>query len=234
MIEDPDPGSLVYGLTLVLIHLRSSKVRGEVTAIFEETNVADLYEKHADPSVVVEVNGSMMGRGAEGHYVPIGLIVARGNVRGKYIPTGQGRILHMNAERMWTEPVIGYEPQDEFAVAESALQLFPGLVEDGAMGIYHQRLDEQATRTAVGVTREGDIVVAGAFGSDLFGLSLYDFAAILQLPTSAGGAGVLDAVNVDGGPGSHIYVPSLKQHWGRSREYFVGDFIRIVRKEKAR
>lgn len=217
-------------LELVVLRLSPSATRLKIRHVGR--NVGSLlvfHESATTPTTIAHLNGSMYKPGKSlGSFSPMGIVVCHGESFSTTPNPRSGGVLRSNESsgRVWLTPWREYR-DESLGPNDSALWLYPMLAERGAMGIKTVGNDE-AFRTAVGVTAQGETVLAGVFGQTWRdGLNLYDFAALLLTDSRDGGVGVVDALNVDGGPGSHIYVPSIGRHWGYNGDYFVGNYIQI-------
>ena len=78
---------------------------------------------------------------------------------------------------------------------------------------------------AVGISRAGRIIIAGAFSPNQAGATLFEFAEALI----AFGVGQKDelvtAIAMDGGPGAHIYVKPKQLLFGYDGTTFVPNVI---------
>jgi hypothetical protein len=167
----------------------------------------------------VVTNGGFFGYDQAGNAIPLGLVVSAGKALNRRMPWSTGGFLVRDARGIGIVPVgtIGFE-----GAVQEALQSKPIVVEQGGNGIHNQ--DEALfDRVAVGLSADGMLVTAGVFGAEGQGGTLYEFGEALAQRVGHPAPGLLNALAMDGGPGAHIYVPSLKKHLGSGRRSCHGD-----------
>jgi hypothetical protein len=107
-------------------------------------------------------------------------------------------------------------PLDQFSTlqgASDAIQNKPILVAEGQVDRISPTKADLSNRLAVGVRRNGDVVIVGAFRKSWTAMTLYEFAQLLTIQAENNGPGLDSALNLEGA-WTHIYVPPLHLHFG--------------------
>ncbi len=142
-------------------------------------------------------------------YEPIGLLVSRGKVIHPWHAAAGSGVFRYESSGAAVEWAKEYRAGWEHS--ELAVQAGPLVVEPkGGPGIY-QDTQKYRARTAVGMDRQGRVVLICTFRQgqdeqDLSGLDLYELMEIARLPQKQGGLGLDAALNLDGGTSSAMYV----------------------------
>lgn len=78
--------------------------------------------------------------------------------------------------------------------------------------------------SAIALTDDGHllIVIHEPGGT---GASLYEFAEVLLTLRTASHGKVTWAINMDGGPGAHLYVPNVKRHCGSDTSKYLPNAV---------
>jgi uncharacterized protein YigE (DUF2233 family) len=91
--------------------------------------------------------------------------------------------------------------------------------------------EARANRSIIGVTQEGNIVVALVLGEARQSITLAETADLLVSFASLEGRPKLsDVLALDGGPSAHLYAPRSKRHFGSTEDGFVPNIICFERK----
>lgn len=152
--------------------------------------------------------------------IPMGLVVASGT---KFSPVWKwktgGALFDGPKEKL--VPVARLKT---IGLHQNALQSKPMLVWNTKSGI-RQDGGPTANRVAVGVTHDSDWIVIGAFGNEGLGVTLKEFADIIVALPRLGGVSVDSALNMDGGPSAHMYVPKIGKHFGDPGQTFLPNVV---------
>lgn len=185
-----------------------------------------LFEELAGDGDLVVVNGGFFGSDSAGKPYPIGLVICERNLTSKRASWTSGGVLMQSGESISIAPIGSYRGGPSIA---SAIQSKPILVSDGRIAIWS---DDHKTfnRTAIGLSEDGNIVVAGVFATDGKALSLYEFADFLSTSKSLGGPAVKVALALDGGPGAHLFFPSLSLHFGDLGDNYIPNTVHLRRR----
>ena len=219
-----DPMSARAGLTLCWTELPSTAKLIGVKDLREYGASYEIYSRAVPGNAVAAINGGFFGYDSKGNHIPLGLVIADGKQKSPAIKWSTGGIILQKSDL--TSEIV---PMKKFASGggiASALQAKPLLVEDGDVAI---RGDDNArfNRTAIALTKSGRIVLAGAFESFGRALTLKEFAFLLAILRLLTGAEVQTALAMDGGPGSQLYFPGAKLHYGDPGNNYVPNFIYI-------
>lgn len=221
-VANPDDSR--YGLVVVWGTLPAATYELSVVDIRRDGSVLSTFEAVAHPHTdILLMNGGFFGQKDAAHYMPMGLLVADGVRISKIWPWTTGGVLVAPSAKSPVQivPIKDFRTVDK---SYQAIQSKPLLVEDSKLGI---RTDDHqhANRTAVAICSDGSLLFAGAFAEG-GAVSLYEFAAILK-SGKLSKSPVEYALNMDGGPGAHIYIPALHLHFGSDTVTYVPDLIRL-------
>ena len=159
---------------------------------------------------------------------PMGYFRSGGKVfNSRVLYRGRKTFLHYGAvfavERNDGRPGIVSRENFEDSGASEAFQAGPLLVKDGkpAQGLSRYREYLRATRrTVVGTDAEGRLVVLVS-EAETRGISWCELQEFLVLPESKGGLGVRDAMNLDGGSSSQLWVRGAIEIPGRAAPTYI-------------
>jgi len=181
-----------------------------------------IYREIAGDRAVVLLNGSFFAQLRGRRCQSVGAIVSHGRALQAPVAWSVGGMLWRHAKAIGVTSVGAF---DIDAGYDEVIQSKPLLVEQGSNGI---RRDDAVrfNRTAVGIGRDGRLILAGAFSPAGDAASLYEFAVFLRTARVAG-APVYWALNMDGGPCSFIYFPSLREGFGTPGETCISTVLRF-------
>jgi uncharacterized protein YigE (DUF2233 family) len=223
-IKITDPADSRYGLSVVWITVPAAGYQLSVVDIRRDGNAVSAFEAAAHPQTdILLMNGGYFGQKDSTHSIPIGMLIADGIRISKLWPWTSGGVL-VASQAKSSAQIIPISTFRTVAAPFEAIQSKPLLVEDSRSGI---RTDDHqfANRTAVAVCSDGSLLFVGAFAEG-GAVSLYEFAALLnsgKLNTPT----VETALNMDGGPGAHVFIPALHLHFGSNAVTYVPDLIRL-------
>jgi len=213
-----------YGLALVWVKIPAREYDLAVVDVRRDADIGQTFESIARPDKdIVLMNGGYFLRKDSIDYAPMGLLIADGVPTSKIWPWNSGGVLFVQSENSPIR-IVPIKDFQNTTKPFQALQSKPLLVEHSQMGIRTE--DHQlANRTTVAICSDGTVLLAGVF-ADGGATSLYEFAALLK-------SGKLDkspieyALNMDGGPGAHIFIPALHLHFGSNTTNYVPNVIRL-------
>lgn len=172
-IEDKEASR--HGLTLAWVVIPSRRYLLTVKDVRQEGDASDIFSEIECAGSPVIVNGGFYRYDdSTNRRIPMGLVVASGtNVsRIRRWKTG-GAVLDGLKEKI--VPVARLKGTGH---PQNALQSMPMLVWNNKNGI-RQNGGPATNRVAVGVTRDNDWIVIGAFGPEGLGVTLKEFADLL-------------------------------------------------------
>lgn len=171
-------------------------------------------------------DAGFFGYDAARHFIPVGLVISNGSAHSKIMQWGSGGVLAEAGHDISIIPIASFRAKHGIS---QAIQSKPLLVDAGRRGI---KSDPGGlfNRVAVGLDRNGDIIIAGAFQDDGEAINLREFSDFLLMKTSQGGPETFTALNMDGGPDAHIYLPYQNMHFGYQGNNFVPNAIRFVKR----
>lgn len=208
--RDSDVASAFFGTQLCVLEAPASDVTLKVKEVRGRGDTAAVYEQFIPQSAIGVVTGSFFGRSASGEPVPLGLVKADGKKRNKRHPWTGGGIVGGGSRGVVIEPARTFADRADLL---NAVQSKPLLVEGGIDGIHS---DDQVRfdRSAIALTSDGRVLFLVISEPGGKGASIAEFSTLLLKLKSEGGGSIKTALAMDGGPGAHLYVPSLKQHCG--------------------
>lgn len=226
-IEDKE--SSRNGLTLAWVVIPSRHYLLTVKNVQKEGDASDIFRGIECEESPVIVNGGFYGyEGSPNRRIPLGLVVASGHRVSPITRWKTGGAVLDGSKKQKIVTVAHLKGIDH---ARDALQSKPMLVWNHQNGI-RQDGGPAVDRVAVGVTRDNDWIVIGAFGTEGLGVSLKEFADLILALPSFGGVSVESALNMDGGPSAHIYLPKSEKHFGYLGPTFLPNVICFRRRGK--
>jgi phosphodiester glycosidase len=228
VLEDRNPDSPKRGLSLVWIVMPVGEVEWTISEPRVSANVNAIFARTAGAEDIIVESGGYFGDKEDGTKMPIGLVFTAGHQTSAKARWQSGGILVKKNAETKIVPTSAFTAKE--AITE-ALQSKPILVKDGATGILSNR-PEFFNRTAVGSDAAGNYICAGAFTDDGRAVSLFEFAELLCRLREIGGPMIHDALALDGGPSSHIYIPSIQKHFGYTGDRYVPNVLRFFSKDQ--
>ena len=127
---------------------------------------------------------------------PLGLRINQGEVKNKLKPTAWWGVFYTRGANAYVVAKNAFKPHKNI---DFAVQSGPRLIIDGKIAPLKPG---EANRTALGITRDGKVVLLVT--SD-FPLSTAELAEIMQQPAERGGLDCVNALNLDGGSSTQLY-----------------------------
>lgn len=220
-----NPGETHDGVRLVWIAFPRNSFVLEVQRIDKIGPADDLYKATVSDKTALTVNGGpyFMVKGQT--QVPLGVVIERGTVISPKAPFTSGGVVFSGSNI--PVDIVGIK---RFSISPgiiNAIQAKPLLIENGRIAVGRDKTDRQFDRTAIGITANGDLVVAGAFRSDTQALTTYEFARFLALLRPLKGIALKTALNLDGATDAHIFFQPTAIHLGYHGTNYVPDVISI-------
>lgn len=213
------------GLQLVIVEVKRAQPLIDVRPVLRYGDSSAVIAGATAPNASAVINGGFFGYDAKGEYAPLGLVVSSGTIRNRRAAWRGGGILYQDKDRhLRIVPPKALTRSDHVV---SAIQSKPILVQDGRLAIYSDD-GERFNRSSISITTAGQIVLVGAFHSFGRAMAMKEFARVVAAIRSSTGSSVRVALAMDGGPGAHLYVPALKQHFGDSGKNFVPNVVQVV------
>jgi len=209
------------GVTFCWIRLPAGRFELWVKDIRRFGEADEIFDAVSELGDAVVVNGSFYGYDVDDEYMPLGLVVSAGKRLFPPMRWTTGGVLERRSDRHRIVRIRDFEAD---ASIDHAIQSKPMLVYDGRNDMIRDDR-KHFDRVAVGTNAAGDLVVAGLFGPNGRGGSLFEFAMALLIPESEGGPEMHVALAMDGGPGAHIHLPGIDRHFGFSGTNFVPNSV---------
>jgi len=129
-------------------------------------------------------------------YQPLGLRISEGKIKNKVRPISWWGVFYVrdNHAHIVAQKSYHYSKQIDFAI-----QAGPRLVIAGRIPKLKQKITD---RTALGIDKQGRVII---LVTDQMALSTRQLATIMRTPTSQGGLGCVNALNLDGGSSTQLY-----------------------------
>jgi hypothetical protein len=212
-----------FGLTLLIAGLKDLPSTFRMRDVRRTGPLVTLFETIAIPTDAVLVNGGFFAVDDKDAPRPTGFIVANGNRLSAFVRTQVGGVLTATGDQHRVIPARLFDPAIGY---RDAVQGRPILVYNGMRGVQSddRRLFD---RVAIGVTQSGSVLVAGAFNDNGQAVSLYEFAEMLVRASKVYGLELAEAINLDGGPSAHIYLPRLRRHFGGPTTTYLPNAVAI-------
>lgn len=191
--------------TVSLVMAIAPKARAWVSVrpVLKDGPARPTYVQGPCQDALAVVNGSFFYRDDKGAR-PMGLVRVDGRTVQGPSPRTSGGFLTSDGSSI--RLVLKAQPEKAMA-ARFAVESAPILIWNGKNGM---RSDDRQRhdRVGVGITRDGDIVVVGAFGPAAAGVSLWEFEKLVRQAAINQGEQVADFIALDGGPSAHFYMPN--------------------------
>ena len=215
-----------YGVTLCWMSIPAQRTTMIVKDIQRSGIALQIYADHKEEFDIAVVNGGFFGLNSLNRFVPLGLIISEGRVKNKRTNWRTGGVITQTAKSIQITPIRSFTNSGSTI---EAIQSKPLLVNNGKVEIYSDDY-KLFNRTAVGLDSDKNVIVAGAFSDNGKALSLFEFASFLATPRAHGGPAVGVALAMDGGPGAHLFFPTLNLHFGEPGDNFVPNTIHFKRR----
>lgn len=214
-------GSPQHGLTAAILRV-SQPARVRVVDVRKSASKKELLARSADGGTLAIVNGGFFGFDKSGSHLALGLMIVDGRRLRPLHPWSTGGVLVQTS----SGPRIHRIRDFKAGAYPYALQSKPLLVENGAVAIGSDD-GQWFDRSAVGLLKDGAIAFAGAFTDSGQSISLKQFADLLVDWASSRDDQWDSVLAMDGGPGAHLFIPSLKMHFGADVTQFIPNVIAL-------
>lgn len=173
---------------------------------------AEAYEQITSENTLAVVGGGFYGYDSSGNETPIGLTRENNARKVAFIPWSSGGVLA--SDGMGDVKIFPVESGKQGGRWTFALQSKPIIILNGNVDVSRNQRDSDFNRVAVGLTREGDILILGLF--HVFGQAgtLVQFSRIYKDVADKRGVKILRALAMDGGAGAQIHIPQMKKSFG--------------------
>jgi uncharacterized protein YigE (DUF2233 family) len=223
LLEVNDPKSKFDGVTALWMQIPRDEVEISIEAISKQGAANEIYQMSSSGDELVVLSAGFHDANNE----PVGLFVSHGKLISSLTNWTTGGILYQRQQ------TFGIIPVKQWNIAptevEYAVQARPLVVESGGNGILSDD-GVVSDRVGIGFSKNGDLLVGGAFRKKNYrAFSLYDFGRLMAATSQDGGPGARTVLNLEGGPGAHIYFPGLQRHFGTSGSDFVMNSIHVRR-----
>lgn len=150
---------------------------------------------------------------------PIGLRIQNGRMRSPLQPTRWWHVFYLKKNIPYITPEKDYHPDPDITLA---VQGGPRLLMNGQ--IPHLK-PGKAERTAIGITRHGEIIL---LATENWPFATADLARIFQAPESQGGLDCIQALNLDGGSSTQLYANIGKLQLDISSLALITDILYVT------
>lgn len=221
--RDDDIASATFGVELCVLAAKKGAGRLRVKDLRAHDSPVHAFESNLPMSAIGVLNGGFFGLDHAGASVPLGLVRSEGKTLNKKHPWTSGGMIVATGANASVIPISRYPSSGEHA---EVVQSKPLLVEGGQDGIRSATAD-RFDRSSVALDKRGNLYFfvlhqpGGAAGS------LAEFSYLLLHFRSANGEAITEALAMDGGPGSHLFIPLLKVHCGSGMPNFVPNALYI-------
>ncbi len=197
---------------LVEIFIPATKALVTVHELKVKGTAAEAYEQITSENTLAVVGGGFYGYDSNGNETPIGL-TRENNVRKvAFIPWSSGGVLA--SDGMGDVKIFPVESGKQGGRWAFALQSKPIIILNGNVDVSRNQRDSDFNRVAVGLTREGDILILGLFHGFGQAGTLVQFSRVYKDVAGKRGIKILRALAMDGGAGAQIHIPQMKKSFG--------------------
>lgn len=223
--RDTDQASSTLGLELCVLESPRGTGRLRVKDLRLDKPPSEVFRSNFQTTTLGVMTGGFFGLDKAGNPIPLGLIVSNGKTLSPKHPWTSGGLVAASESDVVILPVARFDEARKYSeVAQSK----PLLVENGRDGIRTPTAD-RFDRSAIAVDRKGGlyfIVIHEPAGS---AASLAEFSHLLVKFKSSKGEFLQWALAMDGGPGAHLYIPSLSKHCGAGTPTYVPNALYIAK-----
>ena len=216
-----DIRSSAYGTEMCVVELPAKSFYVQVTEIMQEGSPSQVFRTIAPKRAVGILNGGFFGLDRAGRLVPLGFVKIAGIRKSKLHPWRSGGVLTVTARGTQIVPIRRFvdNPSIRYALQSKLL-----LVENGQRGIRGTE-DVRSDRSAIALTNDGKLLMVVIHEPSGFAASLAEFSTLLVSFRTKSDGQVTWAMNMDGGPGAHLYVPGLDRHCGADIRNYLPNAI---------
>jgi hypothetical protein len=188
-------------ITLVMARAPSGAAHIEVRSVLKDGPARSTYAAEPCADALAAINGSLFYHDERG-YRPMGLVRVDGQTLQGPSPRTSGGFLASDGRSV---SIVAKATPGPAQAARFAVESSPILIRDGRSGM---RSDDgrRFDRVGAGTTREGSVMLMGAFGLAQQAVSLWEFEALAQAAAQASGERMADMLAMDGGPSAHLWL----------------------------
>lgn len=225
IFADRDVTSPWFGTEFCILEVAAKKVRLKVQEIRRHGLPQEIYERALPIDAIGAVTGGFFGLDKNGNPIPLGLVKSEGKLKTPKHPWTSGGMIVSDSISIRIVPVRNF--RDSSSV-QHALQSKPILVEAGRDGI-RTALDERFDRSAVALTSDGFLLFLVIHEPGGQAASLAEFSHLLLALRSTQGGHITSALAMDGGPGAHLFIPSLQRHCGATTPNYFPNLLVLTK-----
>ncbi len=157
---------------------------------------------------------------------PEGFVVVDQKEVNPYIDWGEGGIVVQQDDFFRIVPHNYYKYLDRSRIRH-ALQSKPIVVDDGEIAV-NRAMRKRQNRIGIGMTEDDEILICLGMTSADRALSLYEFGQLITISERDGGPGGKTLLALDGGPSVHIYIPSMRRHYGIRESGYLPNALKVT------
>jgi uncharacterized protein YigE (DUF2233 family) len=204
----------------IAIEVKDSSTRGNIIDVQRDGRFVDIFSQLACPDALVITNGGFYAQGEGGRKLPLGLVISDGITKSKFSDRRYGGVIVFDQKAtVFRRAAYKYQKGHRQALQSSPILIFDSKNDMG-------KPDEtKFDRTAIGVSSSGRLLVFGAFASNTQAMTLWEFTIAILSASKKQHLDVKSVLALDGGPSSHVYVPSLKLHLGNNGLNFLPNAV---------
>ncbi len=225
IFADRNAKSPWFGTELCILEVAAKKNILKVQEIRRHGLPKEIYEHALPIDAIGAVTGGFFGLDKNGDPIPFGLVKSDGKLKNPKYPWTSGGMIVSDSTGVCIVPVRDF--RDGPAV-QQALQSLPILIEAGQDGI-RTALDERFDRSAVALTSDGFLLFLVIHEPGGQAASFAEFSHLLLSLTSTRGGHITWALAMDGGPGAHLFIPSLKRHCGATTANYIPNILVVTK-----
>lgn len=221
VFKDDDVASPTFGTELCVFETPSNSARLRVKALQINGLPKNIYEKSFPHKTLCVINGGFFGVSNDGKSIPLGLVKSDGKLINKRHAWTSGGMVVASEQAVKIIPVRFYKDSPTWI---NVIQSKPLLVYDGRDGIRSSNFD-RFDRSAVAITTKGEVVFFIIYEPGGMAASLAEFSQLLMKYRTTNGNAIFHALALDGGPGTHLFIPALKKHYGANTPNFIPNVL---------
>lgn len=220
--RDNDITSSSFGTELCALETLVKTSRIQVKDLRIEGSPTTVFEQIISTTALGVITGGFFGVTKDtGRYIPLGLVKSDGEIKNRKYNWKFGGMIAASDNDVEIIPVRAYKDSPSRI---NVIQSKPLLIEEGRDGIWKSNFD-RFDRSAIALTRHGEIVLFVIHAPGGAAASFAEFSQILLNYRTKNGNPIHYALAMDGGPGAHLFVPSLRKHCGVDTPNYIPNVV---------
>jgi len=219
--KDDDVTSPTFGTELCIVEIPKGAGKIKVKNLNTEGDPKNVYKSKVSNRAIAVITGGFFGLDETGATTPLGLVKSNGNQLSKNQLWKTGGFIAARASSATIFPVSDLKKLSSYPEVVQSKPILVWQSKDGIISSTGDRFD----RSAIAKDKAGNIFFFVIYEPAGAAASLAEFSYLLLNYKPTTGGKVSSAIAMDGGPGAHLYVPSLDRHCGSGIPNYIPNVI---------